>query len=621
MRTRGEPEEDHMLTAPVRSASQIGCPAEFLYSPGTAAISHHFPRSVAPSTDDTTLVVRLSVESESDWRRVTARRCSASGARWVDLVIDPACGVRLGPLSHRDWPVCGHCADRRIEGARAEPASPGDPIAAEVTDHLAHLAALLLEREIDRLSIDLTGTGERRQHVVSLDTEATRLSVHRVIGLPDCTMCAGPGDPSTPTTLDTDDVPALLTQLEGWLDPLTGVVPQLRLEQPFGELPGLPVIATAAAPQLVSSTGRLELPIGWGKGLDPAAAVISATGEAIERYAASLPDDRKLVWCRADELPGDVLDPGFFALYSDEQYRRPGFPFVRYDPSLPHPWILGRWYGADDPVWVPAVLCHLRLRLRPHQMVVQGSSNGLAAGGSVDDAADRAVLELLERDAFLTAWRTGNAARRLDSSTIDDRFRPTLEALRGFGLTVDLGLIEGAFGVSTVVALGRGDGLTTPGACIGLASSPDPAVAGGRAILELAQTVPHLTGLMASGLLPSPRSEQDVTSMLDHAAYFFPTERCRPFDRLFRSDPALSLHRPTDVGSSDVAATLRQQGIRVAVVDLTTPDVATGPFRVVRAVSPDLMALTFGGGLDRLPPARVAAMPVTGPVPALHPVW
>jgi ribosomal protein S12 methylthiotransferase accessory factor len=254
-------------------------------------------------------------------------------------------------------------------------------------------------------------------------------------------------------------------------------------------------------------------------------------------------------------------------------------------------------------------------------MVVQGSSNGLAAGSSVDDAADRAVLELLERDAFLTAWRTGDAARRLDSSTIDDRFRPTLDALREFGLTVDLGLIENDFGVSTVIALARGDGVTTPGACIGLASSPDPAVAAGRAILELAQTVPHLTGLMASGVLPTPRNEQDVTSMLDHAAYFFPPERCRPFDRLFRSDPPLPVQRSVATGVSDVAATLRQQGIRVAVVDLTTPDVATGPFRVVRAVSPDLMALTFGGELDRLPPARVAAMPVTGSLPALHPVW
>ena len=104
--------------------------------------------------------------------------------------------------------------------------------------------------------------------------------------------------------------------------------------------------------------------------------------------------------------------------------------------------------------------------------------------------------------------------------------------------------------------------------------------------------------------------------MLDHAAYFFPPERCSPFDRLFRSDPALSVQRSA-IGRSDVAATLRQRGIRVAVVDLTTPDVATGPFRVVRAVSPDLMALTFGGGLERLPPARVAAMQVTGSVPAL----
>ena len=58
---------------------------------------------------------------------------------------------------------------------------------------------------------------------------------------------------------------------------------------------------------------------------------------------------------------------------------------------------------------------------------------------------------------------------------------------------------------------------------------------------------------------------------------------------------------PTADGS-DLADRLRAQGIRVAIVDVTSRDVASGPFRVARAVSPDLMPITFGHGLERLPP-------------------
>ena len=72
---------------------------------------------------------------------------------------------------------------------------------------------------------------------------------------------------------------------------------------------------------------------------------------------------------------------------------------------------------------------------------------------------------------------------------------------------------------------------------------------------------------------------------------------------------------------TDLAHRLRTHGIRVAIVDVTAPDVASGPFRVVRAVSPDLMPITFGHGLERLPPERVRGLPVASPRPPMHPVW
>ena len=67
------------------------------------------------------------------------------------------------------------------------------------------------------------------------------------------------------------------------------------------------------------------------------------------------------------------------------------------------------------------------------------------------------------------------------------------------------------------------------------------------------------------------------------------------------------------------ASRLEAGGVRVALVDVTAPDVMTGPFRVARAVSPDLQPISYGYGLERVPVARVRAL--VRPEAAIHPIW
>jgi ribosomal protein S12 methylthiotransferase accessory factor len=58
----------------------------------------------------------------------------------------------------------------------------------------------------------------------------------------------------------------------------------------------------------------------------------------------------------------------------------------------------------------------------------------------------------------------------------------------------------------------------------------------------------------------------------------------------------------------------------VALVDVTSADLAPGPFRVVRAVSPDLSPLSYGYGIDRLPVKRIRTR-LQGVQPPIHPIW
>jgi ribosomal protein S12 methylthiotransferase accessory factor len=549
------------------------------------------------------------------------RRCVFE--RWVHrraipslIVASDAARVLIGPLSLPERAGCGHCAHERI---RAASALAGTPIEA-----LPVIARRALLRELRVIVRGGASSSPLVDHVLAVDPSE---SMHRVVPLSHCVVCGGaaafPAIHHPALALSPDDSPDdLLTALDGWLDPVTGVLSGLRIEPAEIELP---IVITVAPPRVLKKDGTpRQLPIGWGKGLSLSGALLSAVGEAIERYSASLPDPRRIVWERLDDLDGDVLDPRAFAFYSKAQHRRKRFPYARFDAAAQHPWISGRWLHDGGDVWVPAVLAFLWMRLRAEQLICQGTSNGLAASGDGDDAALRAVFELVERDAFMTAWMTATRGRRLQlDGTLDPPLRRILDGIEQLGAAIEIYLLPTSTCGTTILCLARGDGVHYPGATIGLGADLDPRSALRQAILELGQTGPHLRRLMQSKMVAAPAKPNDVHEMLDHAAFYFPSERAKAFDRLRRRGAPLKLAslKPRPRSLAQCAAALTGAGVRVALVDVTSPDVATGPFRVIRAVSPDLQPISYGYGLDFQPVERVRRLGLAANIPPIHPIW
>jgi ribosomal protein S12 methylthiotransferase accessory factor len=98
-----------------------------------------------------------------------------------------------------------------------------------------------------------------------------------------------------------------------------------------------------------------------------------------------------------------------------------------------------------------------------------------------------------------------------------------------------------------------------------------------------------------------------------------------PFSTFF--DPAseaplslTTLQEPAEVSLIACAKRLAAGGVRVALVDVTAPDVAQSPFRVVRALGIELQPIHCGFGLERLSNRRLRAL-LTGEVnPNPHPM-
>ncbi len=584
-----------------------------------------------PAEPSSSLAVRVS--ETNDLRSCRAEELYPAAVVLPLLNVEWRSGeLLIGPLALPGRAGCWKCALTRLSLAAASAECfDGARHADSADQEVPQVACQLLIDEIQAIIAGNLNDARLLDHLLIWNATSPRGSLHRVIPLSRCAVCGGVFGAAERTRdqgrISGEDSPeTLLKSLAGWVDPRTGIVSRISLELHGDSESELPVVATTSPPYTLQEDGSFRrLPIGWGKGVNVSEAILSAVGEAVERYSAASPEPTQIVWACPSELAGEFLDPRSYGLYSESQYRRKDFPFARFDPTIQHPWVLGRWLNNDGPVWIPAVMVFLWMRAQPEHQICQGTSNGLAAGRDLDDAALRATLELVERDALLAAWVTATPGQRIElDHSLHSQLREVLNTIESYGAAIEAYLLPTAVCGSVVMCLAFGDGVQYPGVTIGLAADPDPLSAVRKAILELGQTGPHLRRMLRSGF-PVPEDPSAVQEMLQHAAYYFPAERACEFDRLRSSRAPVHLCELAKNGCSytlrDVASRLTVAGIRVAVVDVTSPDVSSGPFRVVRTVSPDLQDISYGYQLDRQPTKRILGIGISSPAPAISPIW
>lgn len=397
--------------------------------------------------------------------------------------------------------------------------------------------------------------------------------------------------------------------LAGWIDPLTGIIRQLSGHSPH--LPDFPI--TASAGMSTFSAGEFDSrgmgQVGSGKGLDEVSAHISAIGEAIERYSAARFRLSDLKYASIAQLTGDYVDPDTLVLYSKRQYHTPGFPFAPWRAEQKIHWTRGHWIGRETPVWVPALVSYFNFSAPYKEQFSQVSSNGLAAGQSNEDAAIRATYELIERDAMMLTWYAQLPCQRLSlDSQYQGKMRLLIDDIIGRGIQLELYLLDVGIHVPTVVCLGLGDGINTPAVSVSLAAHGDIHVAMRKALLEQGHVMPYLCHLMNSGH-NIPRQVNEVQSLEDHAAYYFVGDKLAAFHFMrqpaeMAMDPALWPYPPIQ-NAADLRQRLMAAKVDVAIVDVTSPDIALSPFRVARAVGVHMQPIHFGEQYKRVDNPRL----------------
>ena len=333
---------------------------------------------------------------------------------------------------------------------------------------------------------------------------------------------------------------------------------------------------------------------GAGYAADPAAARAAAIGEAIERYAAAQPHDLTEPRCAA-RLDGAV-EPERFALFGDGQYAAPGFPFVPFTSRTPVRWAAGRSLADGRPVFLPAQLVHLVWDdlAEGEAPIAHATSSALACGASLAEAALAALLEAIERDAFMIVWRNRLTLPLVDASAVSAVVaweRRYLDPARLRRSVVDL---SGFHGVATMLAVVE-DAAGSIG--VGAAAAAEPETAYRKALAE-AYATHGAAQRMRVDRVGTQSTPGGVTTFADHIRVYSRPGSAARASFLTASDERVSIaDRPRLRASravdrlDELVRGLGRTGLEAFAVDVSTPDVTELGLHVVKAVVPELCML------------------------------
>lgn len=371
---------------------------------------------------------------------------------------------------------------------------------------------------------------------------------------------------------------------------------------------------------------------------DPAQARIAAIAEGIERYCGNwLPADLPACELRIGSYE-ELTSAGLSLIGLDDlpsfaswQYERAGFPYAPLTADTPTLWTrCTDLLGAD--VWMPASLVYLnwrQSRFRDLPRIHHLNYAGIATGQGVDDARDRGVLEIIERDALELWWHLDGPTIGIDPATVPG----LLDDLAGSDLEVSLAVMPSEF-ASAIAAL-----VFDPARGIyaaGFSAALDPARAARKAVLEAVHTWVYTQGctdkqgwvfraveqgLMAKGLYLDFRDDAsyldaagpECEHIIDLGAHvqLWLDPRIHHEARRFTA-PAQGIRPIDDIPTTsmpEIHQKLADAGHQVLTRDLTTDDVRRTSLRVVRTfvtgLVPNAPAAFSYLGMGRFPDAAL----------------
>ena len=380
--------------------------------------------------------------------------------------------------------------------------------------------------------------------------------------------------------------------------------PIIRVGSRTSVLDGAWVTATAPTRQAVN---RRRIWVNSGKARSTGLARLRALAEGFERHASGVARvDREASVAELSQLRVSWVDPRQVAPLSEQQYARmPGLqPFSTTDILQ---WVAGRRAGSGESILVPVDLAFYPPPTSRHgrKPLSIASSNGVAAYTDEAGAVERALLELLERDALIRNWFHRDRPPRIPSELLPYHWQRRVEYWQAHNRDVHiLDLSEQAHGAVVIeVAITSNDGAQPAfmsGAAASLVSFEDAlqkAFMEAEAFIETIIRRPFKRRIRV----------ENVRRVLHHAQLYSFPEHAATLTWLFAGEQASTPPQPqTNIGRlltelDPVVVRLAPLGQSInTIVETLSPAarslIADSPLWVVRVLSERLIPIHFGYG-------------------------
>jgi bacteriocin biosynthesis cyclodehydratase domain-containing protein len=521
----------------------------------------------------------------------------------------------IGPVFQPGTGPCWSGLAKRLEGnrpgefwARQNAAAPVSPPPAS----LPASRAIALQMAVLEAAKWLAGVRHEGQDCVYiLDTITLRGEHHRVTRRPQCPSCGDPGliaaqvrrpirttvhqiahdaghEPGNgQRALALDEV---LRRYGHLIDPVTGIVAELRRDPASPEF--LPAYLSGRNRAMTQSSITL-LRAGLrshsgGKGVTELEAQVGALCEAVERYSATRAGDEPTVRDSYRGLGDQAVHPDGCQLFDERQFAGRTRWNAACMPAHRVPEPFDERAVIDwTPVWS---LTSGRQRLAPTALLyfdpdpgrapvsLLANSNGNAAGTTLEDAIVAGFLELVERDAVAVWWynRTRQPGVALDSfgDPWIAGFPDLMARLHRQAWVLD---VTSDLGIPVMAAVCRRTDKPAEDLMFGFGAHFDPRVAVRRALTELGQLLPAVTG---GYRLSDPHLMSWWTTA---------TSRNQPYLRPLPAEPRTAASYGYQPGGGidvdPIRAIARRAGLDILVLDQTRPDIE---MPVVKVLVPGL---------------------------------
>ncbi len=367
--------------------------------------------------------------------------------------------------------------------------------------------------------------------------------------------------------------------------------------------------------------GKVALNLGSAASTDPRRATIKAVGESIERYCSSQYDKDFLLLKSFNKLDQRAVRPEQFALFSQSQYSKPGFPYAPMTSDTPLRWVRGLSLVHQEETYVPAGMTFVPYEYggMDEPAIDNAISTGMACGPDRAAATYKAILEVIERDVFMIVWLNRLPRPRIDLSSVEHPFpKGLLKQLEGLPISCRAWLLTLDIEIAVIlVQLSNASG-KTPYSVVGIGIDLDPNRALGLALEEACMGYLGMNRYsVAKDQFQPEAGFRNVTSPLEHGiAHALWPELKDSMKFLTASEKPISIQSLPNSSSSNMGANVEtlvrrigDKGMDVIAVDLTLSDVDDVGFKVVRAIVPGMQPLDLNHNLQHLGRGRLYHVP------------